>query len=88
MERTIFAGLVVVLTGCGATEEQLRTRAAFDLHCDENQLQLIEIDNRTMGVRGCGQQVTYVESCDGPKGGMATSCTWVLNTDSSRASNN
>lgn len=84
MERTILVGAIFVLCGCGASEAQLRTRAAFDLNCGENQLELIEIDSRTEGVRGCGQQVTCVENCNGPKGGLGTECTWVLNTDSSR----
>jgi hypothetical protein len=86
MERILFVGVLVALCGCGASEEQLRTRAAFDLHCDQSELKLTEIDSRTMGVNGCGQQVTYVESCDGPPGSMARDCTWVLNTDSTRAS--
>ena len=42
---------------------------------------MTQIDDRTMGVRGCGQRAVYVESCNGPKGGMATECTWVLNSD-------
>jgi hypothetical protein len=62
------------LVGCAATEKQLRIRAAFDLDCSESELEVVEIDARTRGVRGCGQHVTYVESC-------APNCTWVLNTD-------
>ena len=75
------SGLVVfgsVLCGCGATEDQLRARAAFDLSCGQDQLTIVEIDNRTSGVRGCGQHATYVEQC---AQGNAN-CTWVLNSDS------
>lgn len=76
----LVAGLATF--ACGASEEQLRTRAAFDMKCSEDQLNLIEIDDRTTGVRGCGQQATYVESCANAN---RTDCTWVLNTDSRRS---
>jgi hypothetical protein len=65
-----------ILAGCTATESQLRSRAAFDLQCDAKSIQIVKIDARTRGVRGCGQQATYVESCSGPNG---SNCTWVLN---------
>jgi hypothetical protein len=82
------AGLIVV-AGClvsacmaEATAEQLRTRAAFDLHCNAQSLQVQALDQRTRGVTGCGQQVAYVESCNGVKTAFGTQCTWVMNTDS------
>jgi hypothetical protein len=70
--------LGAVLAGCGATESQLRTRAAFDLSCDEKSISIVEIDSRTKGVRGCDKHATYVEQC---AQGNAD-CTWVLNSDS------
>lgn len=73
---------VITLMGCGATEEQLRSRAAFDLNCPEDRINVVEIDNRTRGVRGCNQQATYVESCQGPDGNL--NCTWVLNSEGKR----
>lgn len=85
MSRVVFVGFAVglaVLGGaCHATEAQLRSRAAFDLNCPEDQLQITKIDMRTRGVRACGQQATYIESCAGADG---SKCTWVLNTDSRR----
>jgi hypothetical protein len=70
---------------CGATEEQLRARAAFDLSCPKDQLSLVQLDDRTQGVTGCGQKATYVESCGMRDGyGGKHDCTWVLNTDSAR----
>jgi hypothetical protein len=67
---------------CGATEEQLRARAAFDLNCSSEQLQLVEIDERTRGVTGCGQRTTYIESCAVSDGyGTKRDCTWVQNAD-------
>ncbi|MFO0612640.1 MAG: hypothetical protein U0414_08640 [Polyangiaceae bacterium] len=68
--------------GCGATAEQLRTRAAFDLQCTQTQLEVVELDSRTRGVRGCGQQATYIESCKACANGQPyCDCTWVLNGD-------
>jgi hypothetical protein len=73
---SVFVFGALCLSGCGASPSQLRDRAAFDLNCSQSELQVTEIDKRTRGVRGCGQQATYVQSCEG---GL---CTWVLNTDS------
>ncbi|HEY3255573.1 MAG TPA: hypothetical protein VGJ91_16560 [Polyangiaceae bacterium] len=71
------SAFLVLLAGCGgATEEQLRARAAFDLDCSESSLRVIEIDEQTSGVRGCGQRATYVQRCQAQK----TDCTWVLNS--------
>ena len=78
-------GVAFVLSGgCGASVEQLRSRASFDLSCPESQIQTTQIDDRTVGVRGCGQQATYVETCSNPQAGFGTGsgCTWVLNADS------
>lgn len=85
-ERTkrcdLFAGALVLaaLLACGATEDQLRTRSAFDLNCPAEQLSITFIDGMTRGVTGCGQRVTYVQVCDGPPS-LGRSCTWVLNTE-------
>jgi hypothetical protein len=75
------AACASTILGCGATIEQLRSRASFDLNCAENKLQVVEIDQRTRGVRGCGKQATYVENCTTP-GRDRNSCTWVMNTES------
>jgi hypothetical protein len=73
----------LLLPACGASEEQLRARAAFDLKCTDAQLSVVEIDDRTRGVIGCGGRATYVESCSryGQSGGK-TGCTWVMNGSS------
>lgn len=69
--------------GCAsASEDQLRARAAYDLECNKDSLRIIELDDRTRGVQGCGQKVTYVENCDGVRSNLLTECTWILNTDS------
>jgi len=78
--------LPVLLCGCmGATSQQLRRRAAFDLECSEGQIEIIEIDKRTRGVRGCGQRGTYVSQCRPCANGyVGCECTWILNTDGRR----
>jgi hypothetical protein len=81
--RRSFVALVgaVGLTGCvgagGASFEQLRARATFDLQCPAPSTQFFDLDERTKGVRGCGKQMTYVEVCDNRPDGWH--CTWVLN---------
>jgi hypothetical protein len=65
-----------------ATAAQLRKRAAFDMDCPESSLHTFKLDERTRGVSGCGQKLTYVESCDRVgHWGAKDNCTWVLNVD-------
>jgi len=71
----MMSGLAIV--ACGATEDQLRARAAFDMRCNAESLRVVTIDNRTKGVEGCGQRATYVEQCNDPIN--QTGCTWVMN---------
>jgi len=87
MEGKALAAFVLLLvSGCGATPDQLRARAAFDLSCPKDQLSLVKLDDRTQGVTGCGQKATYVENCGSHDGyGGKHDCTWVLNTDSRKA---
>jgi hypothetical protein len=71
----------VLLSGCAATvatAEQLRARATFDLQCPLPQVEVVELDEMTRGVRGCGKQLTYVEVCDNRVEGWR--CTWVINS--------
>lgn len=85
-KRLSLWGLLVLglFTGCAtaATQEQLRRRAAFDLACDEAQLEVVELDPRTRGVQGCGRRATYVEQCKPCANGyLGCECTWLMNTD-------
>jgi hypothetical protein len=73
----------ILLTACAGEDEEfaeLRARAAFDLECPRKQIHVVELDDRTKGVTGCGERATYIESCDrvGPWG-VRSDCTWVLN---------
>ncbi|MGH7435063.1 MAG: hypothetical protein ACRENE_05250 [Polyangiaceae bacterium] len=38
----------------------LEKRAAFDFHCDQDELTITRLDYSTRGVSGCGHQATYV----------------------------
>jgi len=87
-KSVLFARVVSILAvpslffACGgATVEQLGPRASFDLNCPPNQLSIVKLDNRTIGVQGCGQRATYIENCSMIDG----YCTWVLNNDSRHA---
>jgi hypothetical protein len=70
---------VCLQAGCAAAlERDLRKRAAFDLQCPEEQLQLTPLGNTTFGnqstppygVAGCNKRAAYVYTSGG----------WVLNT--------
>jgi hypothetical protein len=84
-ERLVLIIATAMTLSCGATEDQLRARAAYDLSCSESKLDIVEIDERTRGVKGCGQRATYVESCERVGDyGVKRDCTWVLNSDTKR----
>jgi hypothetical protein len=57
-----------------ASTRQLHARAAFDLACPMTALWIYELDERTRGVIGCGQRVTYIEDCSA----SGRPCTWVV----------
>jgi|GEM_PF-2118690 len=80
-QGVVAALALTTLAGCmgtsGASLEALRARSTFDLQCPSHELQLVNIDVRTKGIRGCGRQMTYVEICDNRPDGWH--CTWVLN---------
>jgi hypothetical protein len=41
----------------------LTRRASFDLNCPAAELMATKIDDKTLGVRGCGKRTVYVEVC-------------------------
>ena len=83
MTRLVAVMLVGACVSCmGATQETLLKRAAFDLNCKANNIEIVTIDKRTRGVTGCAQRVTYVETCRACANGYPScDCTWVLNGD-------
>lgn len=85
MVSVVVGAMVMAFAGCsttGATQEQLLKRAAFDFDCSESELELHELDERTVGIRGCGHRATYVEMCNTCANGyQGCDCSWMLNTD-------
>ncbi len=71
--------LAAVALGC-APIGKLRTRAAFDLDCKEAELEVVDLDDVTKGVRGCGRKATYIWVC-----AQGSTCAWVMNTDAGRS---
>jgi hypothetical protein len=76
MQKTMMWCAVVMLTGCGATVQQLRTRASYDFECTETQLHVQAIDSGTRQVEGCGKRAMYVEIFNNSR-----HPTWMLNSD-------
>jgi hypothetical protein len=69
-----------VLAACGADVNALRTRAAFDFKCPQDQINLTYLSGgagnmggvgAVYGAEGCGQRATYVQPEQG---------TWLMNT--------
>lgn len=86
MTKVIFVFLFLVASaGCSpqvASKDKLLKRASFDMDCPESSLEIVEIDDRTRGVKGCNQRATYVETCKPCANGyVGCECTWLLNTD-------
>jgi len=76
----LVVALLLAAAGCfPASQDTLRTRAAFDFQCAEAALRLTELDSgaaangqgAVFGVEGCGHRGTYV---------TANGSTWVRNT--------
>ncbi len=61
MRRTAGWCAALTLAGCGATVQQLKTRASMDLDCAPAQLDVKEIDPGTRQVEGCGRRAMYVQ---------------------------
>ena len=87
LSPALLCALLSLSASCAtnATVAQLKTRAAFDLQCAETNLEVVPLDPRTNGVRGCGHQATYVEQCKPCANGyVGCECTWLMNTDGIR----
>lgn len=74
---------IAILAGCsssnmGANHAQLMERASFDLDCPKKSLSITDLGESARGVRGCGKQATYIETCTGQRGVANTTCTWAL----------
>ena len=76
MRATMMWCAMVMLTGCGATLPQLKTRASLDLDCPETHLDVKTIDSGTRRVEGCGKRAIYVEIFNNSRHPA-----WMLNSD-------
>ncbi len=73
-----FVAASLLVGGCGASFEQLQTRAAADFNCQPGAISARELDSQTQVAYGCGKTATYIESCRGKK---RSNCTWMLNSE-------
>jgi hypothetical protein len=82
--RSLLAVMALGAAACGPNLQSLRTRAAFDLQCNQ-QVDIVDIDKRTKGVVACGKQATYVENCQVTRWGGGLECTWIRNSEAAAA---
>lgn len=73
MNKRLAVVAIASLLGCAtsqAMQDNVRKRAAFDLNCAQDKIQVIEIESPantalgalgSWGARGCGKQATYVQ---------------------------
>jgi hypothetical protein len=86
--RFVLGGLLVLTAACATTTDATKAiteRAAFDLDCPANQLEIVPLPGGALGVRGCGVRATYVfaePECRSartmPRGDFKSSCTPLL----------
>jgi hypothetical protein len=60
----------------------VKKRASFEIDCPKSEVKAFWIDDKTIGVKGCGQKLVYVQACRGQ--GITEECQWILNSDSRR----
>lgn len=85
--RLVVSG-ILVLAACATTTDATKAiteRAAFDLDCPADQLEIVPLPGGAHGVRGCGMRATYVfaePECRSartmPRGDFRSSCTPLL----------
>ena len=69
--RVLLGATAGLILGCSRDATDIHVRAAFDLKCPKEKLEVVKLGERTRGVRGCGNQATYIYS-----GGE-----WVMDAD-------
>ena len=50
--------MVFLLTSCSTTKAVMK-RAAFDLDCPENKIEILDIGSGGGGAKGCGKRTSY-----------------------------
>jgi hypothetical protein len=76
MRSKVWWCAVVILSGCGASLQQLKTRAAIDFDCRAEDIAVTEVDGATQQASGCGKKAIYVVQFNN-----ARYTTWLLNSD-------
>ena len=73
MKRVVsIAVLTFVTIGCGGLlTNHVEKRAPFDLSCPPEQVDIVNLGNRTYGATGCGHKATYIVSCSEENGCIA-----------------
>ena len=76
IQRSSLFALIVLGAACGSMgKPHFQTygmeKAAFDMQCDKEKLDVVELSSISVGVRGCGKQARYE---------MLRSGEWVLNS--------
>ncbi|MDQ3034814.1 MAG: hypothetical protein M3Y87_20560 [Myxococcota bacterium] len=81
-----FSAALLFACGGGANlDDSLKTRAAFDFGCDEQQIRVTNLGANTRGVEGCGHRATYVLDCSSYSFGNCTGGDWIANTSGGEA---
>jgi hypothetical protein len=52
--------LTLWAAGCASLESRVRTRAAADFHCNEQDLTIVDRETMVFRVAGCGEEATYI----------------------------
>jgi hypothetical protein len=61
MLQIIALGTILTLSSCASTMRATALKkAAFDLDCPSNQIELIELGLRSYGAKGCEKRISYV----------------------------
>lgn len=76
-EALLLAIVFSTAAGCGASFEQLQSRAGFDFECPPAAITAHTMDDETTIAQGCGKEAVYVEHCTGNN---HSRCTWMLNS--------
>lgn len=73
MRLAMLAACTIACTACGAGPDRtlVRPRAAYELNCPDDQLELRQVSGSTFAVTGCGARATY--TCMGGMGQYACS---------------
>ena len=63
MKKAVLICAIAMLGGCAAGT--VRTRAAFDLKCPEEQVAVSGLGGNSFAARGCGKRAAYVIRTEG-----------------------